>query len=430
VTGQVQQISCPNCGGAIEIKAAGYSITLICQYCSSVLDLANKDVRIITAYNEAADDLTLKLGSRGELEGAELEVIGYLRRSDDEMSWEEYLLFNPYCGYRWLIFVEGEWRIGSMLTSLPMIDDYNIAVHDGQRFEMEYDATEAVTDYVLGEFYWRVKVGDRVQASEFVNNHIRLSLEEDASERNWTETRPISAHSVERAFGLTDNARSYLDDYGVEDSNIGDGLIDFYKMMIMAIGTFLIFFIASVALSGNGPSINQSFTLTSGAEAQTFKIGEITIERPYQAISIEAFSPGLTNKWIDLDYSLIDKATQKSVDVYEGIEFYEGYDSDGRWTEGSQSSTTKIASVSRGTYEIVVDAQVNNWTGAQNSYANSNEWQANGTVSVSIKASIGAMFGWNTILFLILLLIPPAWVFRNYWQSREHSGYGYDNRPY
>jgi Domain of unknown function (DUF4178) len=423
VTGPVQQINCPNCGGAIEIKAAGYSITLICQYCSSVLDLANEDVRVITAYNKAAADLTLKLGSRGVLDGAELEVIGYLRRSDDEMSWEEYLLFNPYCGYQWLIFAEGSWRIGNMLTSLPVIDDYNAAVHDGLRFEMEYDPTEAVTDYVLGEFYWRVKAGDRVQASEFVHNHRRLSLEQDSSESNWTESRPLSANAIALAFGLADQAVPYLS----PSSGDSDSLLDFYKMAVMAIGAFLVFFLLSVTLSGNGPPIKQSFNLTPGAEAQTFKIGEITIGRPYQAVSIQAVSPGLTNKWIDLDYSLIDKATQKSVDVYAGVEFYEGYDSDGRWTEGNQSSTTKIASVPRGTYEIIVDVQVQTWIGTQNGYANSNEWQGSTSVPISIEVSAGAMFGWNAILMLILLLIPLAWVFHNYWQSRQHTGYSYDN---
>src|SRR3546814_20533131 len=78
----VKALSCPSCGGAIEIKVAGYTVTIVCQYCSSVLDVANPDVRVITEYNEAAAALEIPPGTRGTLDGIEWEAIGYMRRSE------------------------------------------------------------------------------------------------------------------------------------------------------------------------------------------------------------------------------------------------------------------------------------------------------------------------------------------------------------
>ena len=57
------QIQCPSCGDTIAIKAAGYTVTVACQYCGSILDVSNLDVRLITEYHEAIRRLPLPLGS-------------------------------------------------------------------------------------------------------------------------------------------------------------------------------------------------------------------------------------------------------------------------------------------------------------------------------------------------------------------------------
>ncbi|MBV1689471.1 DUF4178 domain-containing protein [Novosphingobium sp. G106] len=119
-------ITCPSCGGTIAIKAAGYSVTVACQYCGSVLDVANPDVKVIEEYHQAALSLPLPLGSRGNLFEVEWEVVGYLSRGDGEANWSEYLLFNPYAGYRWLVHAEGDWQYGTMLFDQPDGDNDSV----------------------------------------------------------------------------------------------------------------------------------------------------------------------------------------------------------------------------------------------------------------------------------------------------------------
>ncbi|HSF12844.1 MAG TPA: DUF4178 domain-containing protein, partial [Erythrobacter sp.] len=90
----VRAIDCPSCGGSLELRAAGFSTRLVCQYCASELDLVDDQVRLLAEHAEAANQLILPLGTRGVLKGVEWCVIGYLERGDMWENWGEYLLFN------------------------------------------------------------------------------------------------------------------------------------------------------------------------------------------------------------------------------------------------------------------------------------------------------------------------------------------------
>src|SRR3954469_2719989 len=78
----VKALTCPSCGGTVTLRAAGYTVTVACEYCSSILDVTNPEVRLITEYRQAVEGLEIKLGTRGTLKGVEWETIGYLRRSE------------------------------------------------------------------------------------------------------------------------------------------------------------------------------------------------------------------------------------------------------------------------------------------------------------------------------------------------------------
>ncbi|MDB5721169.1 MAG: hypothetical protein JWP15_1787, partial [Alphaproteobacteria bacterium] len=40
----VKALTCPACGGTVTLRAAGYTVTVACEYCGSILDVANPEV--------------------------------------------------------------------------------------------------------------------------------------------------------------------------------------------------------------------------------------------------------------------------------------------------------------------------------------------------------------------------------------------------
>lgn len=108
---QTHALNCPTCGAAVVLRAAGQTLAAVCGSCASIIDAANPQLQLI---QEADRSQTIQplipLGTRGQWRGTELECIGFQRRRDNYgESWSEYLLFNPFAGFRWLVTYQGHW---------------------------------------------------------------------------------------------------------------------------------------------------------------------------------------------------------------------------------------------------------------------------------------------------------------------------------
>jgi len=408
-------ISCPSCGGAIEIKAAGYSVTVACQYCGSILDVANPDVQLITEYHQAAVATILPLGKRGSLFGVEWEAIGYLIRSDGDASWTEYLLFNPYAGYRWLVLSEGEWQYGTMLLDRPKSRGGEMVRWRERIYNQDYSTLTTTTNRVVGEFYWRVQAGDQVMGCTYSNKAgEKLSLERSKDEVNWTHLVPITAETVHAAFDLPPPPTpSFATRMRAEyDDAEGMSWQDLPQMFGMAVGAAFLIFIIMIGFSFSTARVDGTASVTVGAPERSVTLGTIVASRPRQFVTVNVRASNFVNRWVDLDYSLVDRKTQQSIDAYSVVEYYTGYDSDGSWSEGDYRARTLFASVPSGTYDLVVDASAHQWT--RSSYEASAEGEQ---INLSFRASVGEVSWGNYGLLCLLLFAPPVIIL--FWRQRS-----------
>lgn len=424
-------VTCPSCGGTIELKAAGYTVNVGCQYCGSVLDVANPDVKLISEFQMAQRQLELPLGSRGTIQGIEWDVVGYLERSDDESNWHEYLLFNPYGGYRWIIRSEGSWSMGTMLPVEPA-NAFGGAVNwNGQRFSLDYEGVSTRTDYVLGEFYWRIKTGDTVQASFYEGGSTTsLSCEKGPDETSWTFVEELDDEVIEAGFRTPEGgalpltggpstvssataeyaAAAYQQRSTPKDANRPKG--EWGLIWKMAFGTIAACLVVMLFFGMGKTLVTNQIEVELDAPARTYNLGTITVGRSYQPISVTAKSvEQFDNKWIDLDYSLVNKATQESIDGYSVVERYSGTDSDGAWSEGGYSKTAKFAGVPAGTYDLQVEASMHTWSGSSSSIP-SNPWSTGSgeKYHLSIEAGSGGVFWGNFVVAVLLLLAMPIFM--------------------
>ncbi len=201
MTATVRAVTCPQCGGTIALRAAGLSVSLVCEHCGTTLDATSDDVRVITAAQQAMHQPAIALGTRGTLRGEQWEVVGYLERTDGYQGWQEYLLFNPYLGYRFLVDDGRCFSLGVLIDRTPdtVFDGYEL---DGARYRRFGSGYKASVTFVVGEFYWRVRVGEQVHVTDYVRPGAMLTCEENRQERSWTLLTLLGVGEAEEAFGL------------------------------------------------------------------------------------------------------------------------------------------------------------------------------------------------------------------------------------
>src|SRR5947209_3929886 len=120
---KAKALSCPNCGGPVELRGFAHTLTVVCPSCHSVLDASTPLVTIIQKVQHAQHiNPLIPLGSRGTFENTVWEAIGYQIReiqSEPGEGWSEYLLFNPYKGFRYLSEYHNHWNYIRLLPALP-----------------------------------------------------------------------------------------------------------------------------------------------------------------------------------------------------------------------------------------------------------------------------------------------------------------------
>jgi hypothetical protein len=68
-------------------------------------------------------------------------------------------------------------------------------------------------------------------------------------------------------------------------------------------------------------------------------------------------STDLNNRWIYLNYALINETTGQAFDFGREVSYYHGYDSDGSWSEGSVNDSVAVPSVPPGRYYLRVEPE-------------------------------------------------------------------------
>jgi len=434
----IQAVTCPQCGGTVEIRAAGWSVAVACGQCGSELDISRPEVTLITAWHESVAGLPLPIGRRGVLGDVEWEVIGALTRHDDEDEWHEFLLFNPYSGYAWLVLSGREWQFGRMPVDLPSSGTSGVRWR-GRRFRRDGGATTMTVSRVAGEFYWQVRSGDTATGRSYIQGNDILSLEESDGEVTWTHLTTVRGADVARAFDVPDVTHDHAIGHAVHGFLAAPPMddSDLPAMVGMGLVTALLALVLMLLVGGGSPVMHEAMAVPVGRSTTGTRLGTIVVERPWQFVKIRArMSDDASNRWIDLDYSLVNRNTQRSIDAYGLIEFYRGTDSDGPWTEGDHATSTLVAGVPRGTYDLYVDTNAHGWPSdpapaydprldpanpwaltAPSGTGSSGSWGNEETIAVAFEAWPGAMPWGNWWSELALLFTLPAVMI--WWRYRD-----------
>ncbi len=403
----MRALTCPQCGGTIALRVAGVSVSLVCEHCGSTLDATRDDVKLIAAAATAMHRPPIALGTRGTLGGVQWEVVGYVERADGWTQWCEYLLFNPYEGYAFLVDDGRRFSLGRLLDRSPG-EAWNGVTLGPDRYRRYGTSYDAWVTFVVGEFYWRVSVGETVRATDYVTPGAMISCEENGAERTWTLLKMLDRGVAERAFGVPPRPRQTGGTPSPHEPSPYRRLLQ--EAWIILIAAFIVLMVIAFSHAGRERVLGDEIAAPFGAAPRSKVIGSITLPAPYNRVTIGAQALSIDNAWVDLDYSLVNRATQASIDSYATAEHYSGTDSEGHWSEGDRSPSVTLASVPAGTYDLLVEARAERWTGAvRNDFWNTPpSWSGAETAAVTITVHVGGMFAGNVVLALLLMAIWPV----------------------
>ncbi|HKY05046.1 MAG TPA: DUF4178 domain-containing protein, partial [Blastocatellia bacterium] len=142
------QLSCPQCGGPLDLRAPDKTERVTCPNCGSLLDVNQGRLRFLKALTVWKIAPVIPLGSTAEFDVGPMTVIGFMQRSVEfsgvRYFWEEYLLYNPQIGFRWLVRSDDHWNFVEPVAPGAVFDQGRSVSYEGKRFRIFQDAPARV----------------------------------------------------------------------------------------------------------------------------------------------------------------------------------------------------------------------------------------------------------------------------------------------
>lgn len=368
-----KRLACPSCAGGLELRAPEQSMRVVCPYCSSLIDCEG-DLAIIGKLSQKKDAGPLKLGQQGTFDRVRYTVIGRLRRraggapksaADDDAlwTWDEYLLYAPTVGFRWLVLADGHW---SFVTTLPpgaATGDQGQATYDGRGFRL-YDQGKATVIGVWGEIYWRVTAGEVVDTADYVAPPAMLSCETSPGEVNWSLGIYQTPAEINRAFGGTlDLPRSH---------GVGPAQPFKHRHALPSVALVLIALGALTVVRGVMASNRQAYQATLPLERPPAEAlaelppdagdQRLVFSEPFELVANQNIDIGITNvaidnSWIYIAGDLVHEESGELQTFEREISYYHGVEGGEAWTEGGRGAHLYLPAVRPGRYLLRLEVQ-------------------------------------------------------------------------
>jgi hypothetical protein len=414
---QAKALNCPKCGAAITLRCFGQAETVVCASCGSLLDAKDPNLAILQQFDKLTGTVKplIPLGTRGKLRGTDYQVIGFQRRHStiDEISyyWHEYVLFNPYKGFRYLSEYNGHWNDISVCKQLPACDSGS-ANYLGEVYK-HFQTSDASTDFVLGEFPWQVRVGEQASVTDYVHPPRVLSSEKMDKETTWSIGEYMYGREIWEAFrlpGIPPEAEGvYENQPSPMTTNVGQIWATFALFAIL-----LLVMMAGFDIVARRVAVFQQTYEWNRADARgepSFVTDGFELSGRTSSVQVKTSAP-VDNHWMYLNYALINQDTGQAWDFGREVSYYHGYDSDGSWSEGSRVDTVVIPSVPSGHYYLRIEPEVDPTLPAT-------------SYTVAVARDVHAL-GIYVLAFLALLLPALAISWRSYafersrWSESDH----------
>ncbi len=354
--GKPKLFDCPACGGSIRLNAAGHSVRAACAHCGSLVDTSNENLRLVDRAHEKLRPSLLQLGTFGTLFGKRWQVIGWMEKRDraSGVTWEEYLLFSPYHGFRFLVQADGHWSLLQVIKeklSVPLGNAY--VEYDGRHYAVFQEGTTEVT-YVAGEFYWEVQRGDATNDRDFVAPPFLVSIERSHGEINVAHGEYIDPNTVASTFGLGARLPTRIGVAPNQPSPYAAAWRAIKNPAASFIFIATLIQVGAVAISDNETLVKQRVVTYNTDPEKTLVVPGLHFSDQFADVVVET-DGRLDNQWMEVDFQLVNDRTDQSYTFRNAMDFYSGVSAGEYWSEGSRNTDTVLSMVPGGDYTLVAE---------------------------------------------------------------------------
>lgn len=362
---KTKALRCGSCGSPLNVSHEGI-LAVGCGQCGAVTDPETEKLISRLKGRDAPVQPRIPLGSVGSFRGEKLKAIGFMQRfmtvEGQRYAWREYLLARvDQPGYRWLTEYDGHWNVAEVLDDIPshLNSTYKLTrtanmVYREQRFE-HFQAYQGEVDWVVGEFTWRVQLGEKSMLDDYVAPPLMLSREATAKEVSWSLSEYVEAAEIQTAFGL----KSLPEPRGVY-SNQPSPVAVRHKQVCRRFWLFMaLALVLQLVLWGVEKSdvlVQQNLLLATDAD-------EPVLSKPFV---VETLTPTLvvenqaniSNDWVALNMMLVNETTGQALHASQELSYYWGSDGGESWSEGSSSGDVAFRDVPPGTWRLMLEHEL------------------------------------------------------------------------
>ncbi len=402
-------LNCPGCGAPMALRTFSNAVNVSCPNCGAILDATDPKFKILQeAQRQYKITPLLPLGTRGKWKGVTYEVVGFQERtitSDGvDYHWGEYLLFNPYAGYRYLTEYQGHWNDVTVCRALPQQGKATYGTRSKDRLIMngrtftQFQTANARTTFILGEFPWQVRMGDKVEDCDYVSPPFMLSVESTGDEATYSLGEYTPGKDIWAAFGLPGSAPRAEGVFANQPNPYGDKPKDFWNLGGYFVSALVVLFVLSWIVSQHKDVFQENYSYRQTGQEASFVTPIFELGGHTSDVDL-TINTGLDNDWAYFNLALINEQTGEAYDFGREVSYYHGYDSDGSWSEGGRKDTATLGSIPPGRYYLRVEPEMDPGHGVN--------------YTLSIERDV-PMFTWLW-LALAALVVPPFFLTARGW---------------
>jgi Domain of unknown function (DUF4178) len=276
-------------------------------------------------------------------------------------QWREYLLFNPYYGFRYLTEYGGHWNVVTTLRSLPeggaRPSDAGSRAYHGQTYR-HFQTTNARTVFVLGEFPWQVRVGETATVADYVAPPRMLSAEMTADkEVTWSIGEYVDGATVWSSLSLPGAPPVREGVFANQPSSFGGAAGRMWRTAALLVALATVLWIVHLATARGKVAFAQAFTYDPrGTQDTSFVTPVFELDGRPSAVRVET-TADVDNQWVGVGYALVNEDTGQTYEFAREVSYYHGVDQGESWSEGSRADGVTLSRIPPGRYFLRVEPE-------------------------------------------------------------------------